>query len=118
MLLFAPVASLIRKQFEGRIPDRVQILPNVRNYWNTLIHTLESHKGFVDLVVFSLAGKGLASVFNVTVKLWEVTTGAALHTLKAHADRIRHSIHALTWSPDGNIVGATMSGDTGRDIQF
>jgi WD domain, G-beta repeat len=69
-LVFAPVMSVVRKQFKDRVHRWMRRLPEVEKDWNALLQTLEGHSGSVDAVAFSPDGKLLASAStDGTVKL-------------------------------------------------
>ena len=58
---------------------------------------------FGHLVAFSPDGTMLASgAGDQTIKLWNVTSGAELHTLTGHSDRVL----AVAFSPDGTIFAS------------
>ncbi|KAE9363034.1 hypothetical protein N431DRAFT_423438 [Stipitochalara longipes BDJ] len=82
-LVFAPIMSTVRKQFEDRIPRLIHKLPKVDLYWNAIVQTLEGHTAAVECVAFSEDGL-LASVsLDWTIKLWDLNSGALLHTLES-----------------------------------
>ncbi|GKT52079.1 vegetative incompatibility protein HET-E-1 [Colletotrichum spaethianum] len=59
--------------------------------------TLEGHDASVDVVVFSLDGRQLASTSDDnTVKLWDMTTGQCQQTLEGHSGSVR----PVAFSPD------------------
>jgi len=60
-LIFAPVLSVVRKQFEDCIPPWIKRLPKVENDWSALLQALEGHLDAVNAVAFSPDGKLLAS---------------------------------------------------------
>jgi len=61
-------------------------------------------------VSFGPEGKLLASAGGGHVKLWDLSTGKALHSLSTPADRVR-------FRPDGSLIGTSKSGTTLWDPQ-
>ncbi|KAF4626337.1 hypothetical protein G7Y89_g11822 [Cudoniella acicularis] len=60
-LVFAPGNSIVRRQFEGCIPDWIQLKPKVQAHWNAALQTLEGHTDSVTSVAFSPDGEQVVS---------------------------------------------------------
>ncbi len=85
----------------------------------SLVRTLEGHTRAVGSVAFSpdgqllASGSGEARLFggghsDKTLRLWDATTGTLLHTLTGHTG----SVHAVTFSPDGQLLASASSDHT------
>src|SRR5207244_645881 len=71
------------------------------------VRTLQGHKGSVLAVACAPDQHTLASVsVDLTVRLWDVPTGAAKQTLTGHTKRVK----SVVYTPDGKLL-ATGSSD-------
>lgn len=64
---------------------------------------LKGHSDIISAVTFSPDSKQLASSsHDKTVRLWDISTGAALMTLKGHS----HWVYTIVFSPDGEQLAS------------
>ncbi|KAF2752525.1 HET-domain-containing protein [Pseudovirgaria hyperparasitica] len=81
-LLFSPLNSKVRRQFQHEEPDWITVKPVISSSWSACMQTLEGHSGYVKSVVFSHDSTRLASAsFDNTVKIWDASSGACVQTL-------------------------------------
>src|SRR5437588_2103133 len=67
------------------------------------------HSNDVRAVAFSPDGKTLASgSFDMTIKLWDVTSGTQLRTLTGHSG----TVDSVAFSPDGKTLASGSNDNT------
>ncbi|KAI8944213.1 WD40-repeat-containing domain protein [Xylaria longipes] len=101
-LIFSPTRSPIRKRFFEEVPTWIK---NTRfseqvEDWNSCLCILEGRIGLVSDVAFAPDSNVVASAGDYddgTVRLWDSTTGAVLHTLGPHPEPVEF----VAYSPDG-----------------
>lgn len=110
-LVFSPANSLIRKLFEDEEPKWITMLSNVESEWGPCLQTLEGHSDWVNAVALSRDSKLLASASDdETVRLWDLTMGAAPKTLKGHSNSVR----AVAFSRDSKLLMSASDDKTVR----
>ncbi|CAH0043548.1 unnamed protein product [Clonostachys solani] len=108
-LIFAPQNSIIRLWFEDQIPGWISLQPTVPLNWSPNMQTLEGHRHWVSLVVFSPDSKLIASDSeDDTIKLWAADSGALLQTLESHGQ----GTESLAFSSDGSTLASVSSNGT------
>lgn len=85
-LIFSPEQSVVRKTYNGNIPEWICPLPQVQATWSPDLQTLTGHADSVISVAFSSDGSTLASgSSDKSIKVWDVKTGSDLQALTGHA---------------------------------
>ncbi|KAF2183634.1 hypothetical protein K469DRAFT_784939, partial [Zopfia rhizophila CBS 207.26] len=87
-LLFAPMMSIVRKQFIDWVPRWMKRLPEVEKDWNALLQTLEGHSNRVNAVAFSPDGKVLASALSDIKSVDFATVLVPINICTLHLDRL------------------------------
>ncbi|OAG04338.1 uncharacterized protein CC84DRAFT_1196565 [Paraphaeosphaeria sporulosa] len=89
-LLFSPTGSPIRNLFQHEEPDGIRVTPPLSNGWSACLQTFEGHSHGVTSVAFSHDSTRLASASgDITVKIWDASSGACLLTLEGHSRSVR-----------------------------
>jgi WD40 repeat protein len=79
-LVFAPMNSLVKRQFADQLTQWIKSPPQVDNDWSVCLQTLEGHSTDVISVVFSHDSTRLASLSYRNTKIWDVGSGECLNT--------------------------------------
>jgi WD40 repeat protein len=67
------------------------------------LHVIAAHRDLIYDLAFSPDGKHLASAgYDRLIKLWDITSGKEVRTLKDHSD----TIYSLAFSPDGKLLAS------------
>ena len=84
-LAFAPTNSIVRRTFEGDIPQWITILLKLEQDWDACLLTLEGHEDWVGSVAFSHDSKWIASGSNDrAIRIWNAETGQCERWLGGH----------------------------------
>ncbi|KAJ5917571.1 hypothetical protein N7466_011125 [Penicillium verhagenii] len=102
-LIFSPMSSITRRQYQSQRPDWVLNEPLVDKDWSLCLQTLEGHSHSVFSVAWSQDGTRLASgSHDNTVKIWDPITGQCTSTFEGHSD----SVISIAWSQDGTRLAS------------
>ncbi|KAJ5710489.1 hypothetical protein N7488_004645 [Penicillium malachiteum] len=109
-LIFAPISSIICRQFINELPSWIYQLPQVSNQWRAELQTLEGHSSPVHAVAFSPDSRFLAScsgswekeIEDNVIQLWDAATGALRQTLLGHSK----AVTSLAFSPKGLLLAS------------
>lgn len=75
-LLFSPLSSITRKNFEHHHPSWVSLQPSPRKDWDACILTLEGHGEHIGRVQFLPDGNCVSSLcLNRDIRTWDITRG-------------------------------------------
>ncbi|KAF2262809.1 WD40 repeat-like protein [Lojkania enalia] len=101
-LLFSPTRSIIKGLFKIEEPDWITIKPAIQEKWSPCLQTLEGHSNEVRSTrLASGSGSGLPWDDN-TVKIWDVSSGERLHTLKGHSG----GVNSIAFSHDSTRLAS------------
>jgi len=108
-LYFAPASSMVRQKFQNYVPTWIKRKPVIQDTWSAWYTSLEGHYSAVMAITFNSDSAQLASGSeDGMIKLWDVSTGMALHTL--HGDV--GTVDSLAFSTDGKTLAAASCGST------
>jgi WD40 repeat protein len=94
---------------KNKLTHRAPVLIGLGKEWTvhfnqhlptTLLMTWQGDKESISLAAFNSNLSIFASVTGNIIKLWEVTTGKRLHTLKGHKDKVS----SVVFSPKGDML--------------
>lgn len=109
-MVFVPQTSVVRNVC-SRVPSWIQRFPITPLTWSLELQKLEGHTSSVTAVVFSPDGLLLAlALDDMTVRLWNPTTGQEVQKLEGHTG----SISAVVFSPDGSLLASASWDETVR----
>lgn len=104
-LIFSPMNSKTRIQYEDREPSWVIQKPDMEYQWSPCLQTLEGHSDSITSVLFSHDSKFLASAsYDRTVKIWDTSSGECLTTFE-------HSgpVHNMAFSRNSKLLVSVSS---------
>ncbi|KAH7183439.1 uncharacterized protein B0J16DRAFT_307708 [Fusarium flagelliforme] len=88
-LAFTPTNSIVRRTFEGHIPQWVTTLSKVEHDWDACLLTLVGHEDWVGSVAFSHDSKRIASGSNErAIRIWNAETGECERWLGGHTSYV------------------------------
>lgn len=99
-LVYAPKCTELWHTFKPMLPDWIVRLPEVEDSWAEVPQSLEGFKFRIKLLSFSPDGKVLAHGDSKYIKVWDVYTGAILHTIGSK----QSSIDTAAASFNGEMV--------------
>lgn len=108
-ILFTPQTSIVEK-VHGKVlgwSGQCSIMTTTHNLG------LQKCRGQVELVrmvVFSPDGSALASISDLTIRLWDASTGQEIQILKGHT----RFINTVAFSPDGSVLASGSNDQTVR----
>ncbi|KAG9227960.1 hypothetical protein BJ875DRAFT_490520 [Amylocarpus encephaloides] len=98
-MIFAPQNSVVRNVC-CQIPRWIQKCPITPPIWSAELQTLEGHSGTVWSVAFSHDSKLASASGDMTVKIWDASTGSLQQTLDSYSCIVR----SITFSHDSKLL--------------
>lgn len=109
--MFAPMSSIVRKNFELVIAQTVLFPPNVQNTWGQCMQTLEGHDSEIKLVTLSPDSTLIASASDDgSIRLWLTLSGKCIHVLEGHAVDVMD----ICFSADSTMLVSALKNKTIR----
>ncbi|KAL6906651.1 hypothetical protein GGI43DRAFT_431045 [Trichoderma evansii] len=111
-LLFSPVESITRKQFNVEMPNWVQIWPNDVTNWTSCIEKLDGRpKAKYRSLSISSCGTWLASSYysSQEIMIWDVETGRTLRSIKKESRELFGGLEWFQFSPQNNNEMAVLN---------
>lgn len=106
-LVFSPMKSIIRGQFQGLMPQWITRTPVIEEHWSPELFVLEGHTNKVLSIAFSPVGNHIASAsLDGTTRVWDAVTGAERFKFVETDGTICDSV---AFSPDGKTVASGLS---------
>ncbi|RVD86158.1 uncharacterized protein DFL_004448 [Arthrobotrys flagrans] len=104
-LVFSPENSIIKSLFRHMMPEWIQRTTSLRKDWGSLVQAFEPDAGArVGRITLSSDDRILAiEIANRGFKLWDISSGAILHSL---APPNIDSVRSLRFSPDNKFIAA------------
>ncbi|KAI9057829.1 hypothetical protein FKP32DRAFT_1607004 [Trametes sanguinea] len=101
---YSPIDSLLRRCNLADVSPSVEVRLGLEKTWSTTLASRATVFGSIQALSFSPDGHEILSgSFDTTARLWDVATGACLHTWTEHSD---HEVGSVAWSPDGLVVAS------------
>ncbi|KAJ5378100.1 uncharacterized protein N7496_005509 [Penicillium cataractarum] len=109
-IFFAPEMSIVRKQFQGELPNWIRRLSNTPRDWSAELQALEGHSDIVTSLAFSPDGQLLASGSRDHLQpsdraflVWDTSTGALQpQRFESHSNRLC----SVAFSPGGQLLAS------------
>ncbi|KAF3908503.1 hypothetical protein ABW21_db0205184 [Orbilia brochopaga] len=103
-IIFLPANSILRKVFNPQtwVPE-VYEFPKVKDEWDAWVQTLKGDMGTVNALAFSPDGKLLASAAELSMKLWDSSSGALRQTIEDAKE-----VKTMSFSPDGKLLASNL----------
>ncbi|KAI7762674.1 hypothetical protein LZL87_014162 [Fusarium oxysporum] len=109
-LVFAPKRSIIRNTFENRIPEWLNVRPQVEEEWDQCLLMIEGHVNGEGLPEFSNDSTMMTFSSYHTIQIFSLETGKCKHVLEGHRGRIE----SVAFSHDSNMVASASDDRTVR----